>query len=193
MADRQGKILSMWQRCHSETVASAQRCGDPTHQRGVSSGSRRPALSLGSTRFSSGAVALDQRGFAVLAAARALVLITSSLFLSSLSSGTKPLPPHLGHCTSSSVPFSTTPSPLQSGQVFMSTSRAGRKAADAQNQRPLRLPSGHYQCACSSASTVASPAIIEPAVAIAAGIPSGNSRLITAATNIAATGRAMTK
>jgi transposase len=33
-------------------------------------------------------------------------------------SGTKPLPPHLGHCCSSSVPFSMTPSPLQSGQVF---------------------------------------------------------------------------
>src|SRR5262245_10300085 len=42
--------------------------------------------------------------------------ITSS---SSSSSGTKPLPPHVGHCRSSSVPFSTTPSPLQSGQVFM--------------------------------------------------------------------------
>jgi len=28
-------------------------------------------------------------------------------------------PPHVGHCCSSSVPFSTTPSPLQSGQVFM--------------------------------------------------------------------------
>src|SRR5262249_50446513 len=41
--------------------------------------------------------------------------ITSS---SSSSSGTKPLPPHVGHCRSSSVPFSMTPSPLQSGQVF---------------------------------------------------------------------------
>ena len=30
-----------------------------------------------------------------------------------------PLPPHVGHRRSSSVPFSTTPSPLQSGQVFM--------------------------------------------------------------------------
>src|SRR5262245_18947982 len=35
------------------------------------------------------------------------------------SSGTTPLPPHVGHCRSSSVPFSMTPSPLQSGQVFM--------------------------------------------------------------------------
>src|SRR6516164_7775821 len=43
------------------------------------------------------------------------VRVTSS---SSSSSGTKPLPPHVGHCCSSSVPFSTTPSPLQSGQVF---------------------------------------------------------------------------
>jgi hypothetical protein len=45
-----------------------------------------------------------------------LVCITSS-WLSS-SSGTKPLPPQVGHCCSSSVPFSMTPSPLQSGQVF---------------------------------------------------------------------------
>ena len=43
------------------------------------------------------------------------VRVTSS---SSSSSGTKPLPPHVGHCCSLSVPFSTTPSPLQSGQVF---------------------------------------------------------------------------
>ena len=46
-----------------------------------------------------------------------LVFITSSW--PSSSSGTKPQPPHVGHCCSSSVPFSTTPSPLQSGQVFM--------------------------------------------------------------------------
>ena len=45
-----------------------------------------------------------------------LVLITSSL--SSLSSGTNPLPPHVGHLCSLSVPFSITPSPLQSGHVF---------------------------------------------------------------------------
>src|SRR4029079_15296639 len=44
------------------------------------------------------------------------VRITSSL--SSSSSGTKPLPPHVGHCCSSSVPFSMMPSPLHSGQVF---------------------------------------------------------------------------
>src|SRR5262245_9161304 len=48
------------------------------------------------------------------------VFIISS-WLSS-SSGTKPLPPHVGHRRSSSVPFSTTPSPLQSGQVFMRAS-----------------------------------------------------------------------
>ena len=48
-----------------------------------------------------------------------LVFITSSW--SSSSSGTKPRPPHVGHCCSSSVP-STTPSPLQSGQVFMCAS-----------------------------------------------------------------------
>src|SRR5215207_2879518 len=52
------------------------------------------------------------------------VLITPSLFLSSLSSGTKPLPPHVGHCFSSAVPLSMTPSPLQSGQVFLSASRS---------------------------------------------------------------------
>ena len=48
-----------------------------------------------------------------------LVFITSSW---SSSSGTKPRPPHVGHCCSSSVPFSTTPSPLQFGQVFMCAS-----------------------------------------------------------------------
>ncbi len=41
---------------------------------------------------------------------------------SSSSLGTKPLPPHVGHCRSSSVPFSMTPSPLQSGQVFIRAS-----------------------------------------------------------------------
>jgi hypothetical protein len=46
---------------------------------------------------------------------RLVVRITSS---SSSLSGTKPLPPHVGHCCSSSVPFSMTPSPLHSGQVF---------------------------------------------------------------------------
>jgi hypothetical protein len=59
-----------------------------------------------------------------LAAAQAqfgcLVFMTSSW--PSSSSGTKPQPPHVGHCCSSSVPFSTTPSPLQSGQVFMCAS-----------------------------------------------------------------------
>jgi len=48
------------------------------------------------------------------------VRVTSSS--SSSLSGTKPLPPHVGHCCSSSVPFSMTPSPLQSGQVFTCTS-----------------------------------------------------------------------
>jgi hypothetical protein len=43
------------------------------------------------------------------------VLITSPLW--SLSSGTNPLPPHVGHLYSSSVPFSITPSPLH-GHVF---------------------------------------------------------------------------
>jgi hypothetical protein len=49
-----------------------------------------------------------------------LVFITSSW--PSSSSGTKLQPPHVGHCCSSSVPFSMTPSPLQSGQVFMCAS-----------------------------------------------------------------------
>ena len=39
-------------------------------------------------------------------------------------SGTTPRPPHVGHRCSSSVPWSTTPSPLQSGQVFISASIA---------------------------------------------------------------------
>jgi hypothetical protein len=46
------------------------------------------------------------------------VRVTSS---SLSSSGTKPLPPHVGHCCSSSVPFPMTPSPLQSGQVLVFT------------------------------------------------------------------------
>ncbi len=46
------------------------------------------------------------------------VRITSSFLLSPSSSGTKPLPPHDGHCCSSSVPFCMTPSPSHSGQVF---------------------------------------------------------------------------
>ena len=51
----------------------------------------------------------------------------------------------------------------------------------------------HHQCAWKSASTVAIPAIIEPVIAIAAGMALGNSRLITVATKIAATGRTTTK
>src|SRR5262245_27198308 len=47
---------------------------------------------------------------------RARVFITSSWSLSS--SRTKPRPPQVGHWRSSSVSSSTTPSPLQSGQVF---------------------------------------------------------------------------
>src|SRR6516165_6854963 len=46
------------------------------------------------------------------------VRVTSS---SLSSSGTKPPPPHVGHCCSSSVPFRMTPSPLQSGQVLVFT------------------------------------------------------------------------
>jgi len=52
-----------------------------------------------------------------------IVLITSSW--SPSSSGTKPHPPHVGHRCSSSAPFSMTPSPLQSGQVFMCASSLG--------------------------------------------------------------------
>src|SRR3954468_22703777 len=53
--------------------------------------------------------------------------------------------------------------------------------------------SAHHQCAWKSASTVAIPAIIEPVIAIAAGMALGNSRLTTVATKIAATGRTTTK
>jgi hypothetical protein len=53
--------------------------------------------------------------------------------------------------------------------------------------------SSRHQCARSSASTVALPAISAPVVAIAAGTPRGNSRLITEATKSAAAGRAITK
>ena len=49
---------------------------------------------------------------------RLAVRVTSS---SSSSSGTKPLPPHVGHCCSSFVPLSMTPSPLQAGQILVFT------------------------------------------------------------------------
>jgi hypothetical protein len=51
----------------------------------------------------------------------------------------------------------------------------------------------NHQCACSTASTVVIPAIREAVIAISAGMPRGNSRLISEARKIAATGRAMTK
>jgi hypothetical protein len=54
-------------------------------------------------------------------------------------------------------------------------------------------PSPHHQCAFSTASTDVTPAIIEPVIAISAGTPRGNSRLISEAMKIAAMGRAMTK
>ena len=56
-----------------------------------------------------------------------------------------------------------------------------------------RVLATSHQCARKSASTVAIPAIIEPVIAIAAGMALGNSRLITVATKIAATGRTITK
>ena len=75
---------------------------------------------------------------------------------------------------------------------------AGSDRANTEVDSTLKVPwqktgANQYQCAWRSASTVVIPAMTEPAIAIAAGIPSGNSRLITAATNIAATGRAITK
>ncbi len=72
-----------------------------------------------------------------------LVCITSSW--PSSSSGTKPLPPHVGHRCSSSVPFPTTPSPLQSGQVFMCASRRGYHSPALKSQ--ALAPSGGC-CAC---------------------------------------------
>ena len=51
----------------------------------------------------------------------------------------------------------------------------------------------HHQCACTTASTVVIPAIIEPVIPISAAVLRGNSRLISEAMKIAATGRAMTK
>src|SRR5712671_1418959 len=50
-----------------------------------------------------------------------------------------------------------------------------------------------HQCACSTASTVAMPAIVEPIIPIAAVMPRGNSRLVSEARKIAATGSAITK
>ena len=63
---------------------------------------------------------------------------------SSSLSGTKPQPPHVGHRCSSSVPLSTTPSPLQSGQVFICPSTPPKKPpADAENFNALGLGSPH--------------------------------------------------
>jgi hypothetical protein len=89
-----------------------------------------------------------------------LVCITS---WSPSSLGTKPLPPHVGHCCSSSVPFSTAPSPLQSGQVFMCASwdattppaitfasasliHSHRASATSVRLTELRRGQGIYQC-----------------------------------------------
>ena len=61
-------------------------------------------------------------------------------FMSSSSSGTKPRPPHVGHWRSSSVSLSTTPSPLQSGQVFMRVPfERTRESNPARRQRPLTM------------------------------------------------------
>jgi hypothetical protein len=60
------------------------------------------------------------------------VRVTSS---SSSSSGTTPLPPHVGHCCSSSVPFSMTPSPLHSGQVFTCASLSRSREPNLPSQR----------------------------------------------------------
>src|SRR6516162_5403991 len=68
------------------------------------------------------------------------VRVTSS---SSSSSGTKPLPPHVGHCRSSSVPFSMTPSPLQSGQVLVFTCASLWASSRAQTQ--CNAPGKHRQ------------------------------------------------
>ena len=54
-------------------------------------------------------------------------------------------------------------------------------------QAPRRAAS--YQCAWNSAPAVAIPEINEPVIAIAAGMPCGNSRLISPAMKIAATGQ----
>ncbi len=74
------------------------------------------------------------------------------------------------------------------GAVLSSTNTDGGCA----HKRHL-LNAWRYQWAWNKAPAVAMPEIIEPAIAIAAGMPRGNSRLISPAMNIAATGRAITK
>jgi hypothetical protein len=72
---------------------------------------------------------------------------------------------------------------------FTDPTKVGRRLSD-----DLRLNSeAIYQCARSTASTLVIPAISEPVIPISAGVPRGNSRLISDARKIAATGRAMTK
>src|SRR5262249_52255867 len=65
--------------------------------------------------------------------------------------------------------------------------------ADLRDECCICPPLAHHQCTCSTASTVVIPAIIEPVTPISAGVPRGNSRLISEAIKIAAIGRAMTK
>src|SRR5215467_8148819 len=70
------------------------------------------------------------------------VRVTSS---SSSSSGTKPLPPHVGHCRSSSVPFSMTPSPLQSGQVLVFTCASLWSSCEPNPPTQRNAPGKHRQ------------------------------------------------
>ena len=97
---------------------------------------RKPAF-MNATTYGGGAGALPT---APPRADRLAVRVTSS---SSSSSGTKPLPPHVGHCRSSSVPFSMTPSPLQSGQVLVFTCASLWASSRAQTQR--NAPGEHRQ------------------------------------------------
>ena len=60
-------------------------------------------------------------------------------------------------------------------------------------QNRLSAEHAHHQCAFTTASTHVNPEIIEPVIPISAGTPRGNSKLISEAMKIAATGKIMTK
>jgi anaerobic selenocysteine-containing dehydrogenase len=104
-----------------------------------------------------------------------------------------------GHATVSSLralvgsgPLKCPPSPMQIESLIrregLNSTRHKRR-----DSRVLRAATAIHQCACKTASTVVIPAIIEPVIPISADVPRGNSRLISEARKIAATGRAMTK
>ena len=78
-------------------------------------------------------------------------------------------------------------------EVLSSRSSHREHLAIVENCAAHVRPPATHQCAFRTASTVVIPAIIEPVIPTSAGVPRGNSRLMSEAMKIAAIGRAMTK